>query len=324
LLIVSIFHIGSLPSRFGFVYTFSARIFYHLATATFLRYTIPMKKLRTKLIVYLVLIVLAVAVLAYAAHQTNPQNTTATTPLGTWWWNKNLDADEYLTFAADNDVTEIYFCDYSCGDATANIVEKAHAKNITVYLLAGEKEWLNDRQGLDTVIANYQTFQNTHDIKLAGIHLDIEPHQFDDFQANRATYLLQLVTIINENKTNYPDIKFDYDIPFWLDDEITYNGATKPTYQHILDTADRTFIMSYRDTAAKMQSVAQDEIDYATANHKTLFLGAETYSEEGDQVSYYEEGKTYMAEQLAELRQALPDNFGIAIHQIKTWHDLQD
>ena len=277
----------------------------------------PMKKFRHKIVLFLVLIIVGIGLFTFATH--SEQNTT---PLGTWWWNKDLDADEYLTFAANNKVTEIYFCDYDCGDATANIVEKAATKHIAVYVLAGEKEWLNDRSGLDAIIVNYQTFQNTHTTKLAGIHLDIEPHQFDDFQTNRAAYLLKLVTLINENKTKYPDIKFDYDIPFWLDDEITYNGTTKPTYQHIIDAADRTFLMSYRDTAEKMYDVSQDEITYAQENNKIIFLGAETCSEEGDQVSYLEEGKTYMNEQLTALRKKLPDTFGIAIHQIKTWQDL--
>ena len=278
-------------------------------------------RLKHRIFLYLILIVVGLSLVVYGTKHSSHKTTA---PLGVWWWSQSLDVDEYLTFAKDNGVTEIYYCDYSCGDNTATLVKKAAAKKIDVYVLAGEKEWLNDRQGLDDVIANYQKFQTKHSHKLAGIHLDIEPHQFSDFKTNRADYLLKLVTLINENKTKYPDIKFDYDIPFWLDDIIEYNGTSQETYKHIIDTADRTFLMSYCDTAQKMQDVSKEEIEYATAHNKILFLGAETYSEEGDQVSYYEEGKAYMQEQLAELRKALPDNFGIAIHQIKTWKDLQD
>ena len=46
----------------------------------------------------------------------NINNIVEKPPLGTWWWNKNLDIDEYLSFAKDNNVTEIYFCDYSLGN----------------------------------------------------------------------------------------------------------------------------------------------------------------------------------------------------------------
>lgn len=244
--------------------------------------------------------------------------------LGTWWWSKSLDVEQHIAFAKQNGVTEIYYCDYSFSDSVANFVEKVCKNDIKVYLLAGEKEWLEDRTDLDTLIENYIQFQNTHQYKFSGIHLDIEPHQFSDFAANRANYLYSLVELIYTNKNQYSQINFDYDIPFWLDDEIEFNGVTKEAYKHIVDYADRTFIMSYRDTAEKMFDVSVDEINYAKQNGKTVFLSAETYSEEGNQVSFYEEGKAYMLSELEKLRAMLPENFGIAIHNIKTWKLIKD
>ena len=242
--------------------------------------------------------------------------------LGTWWWSKNLNVDEYLSFAKQNNVTEIYYCDYSLDDSVSNFVEKVCKSGIKVYMLAGEKEWLEDRTDLDSLINKYIDFQNNHKYKFSGIHLDVEPHQFSDFQQNRSNYLYKLVDLINTNKTLYSQINFDYDIPFWLDDEIEYNGIVKEAYKHILDAADRTFIMSYRDTSEKMINVSIDEINYAKQNNRILFLSAETYSEEGDSVSYYEEGENYMMSELEKLRAELPENFGIAIHNIKSWESL--
>ena len=82
--------------------------------------------------------------------------------------------------------------------------------------------------------------------------------------------------------------------------------------------------MSYRDEATKMVDVSRDEIKYAKDNNKILFLSAETYSLEGNQVSYLEEGKTYMNDELNKLRDLIPDNFGIAIHNIKSWKELKN
>lgn len=244
--------------------------------------------------------------------------------LGTWWWDKNLNTDEYITFASQNKVTEIYYCNYDLDDNFINLAEKAIKKNIKTYLLAGEKEWLLDRTGLDNLVEKYIEFQNGHNNILAGIHLDIEPHQFDDFADNRANYLLKLVELIKTNKTKYPNICFDYDIPFWLDDQITFDGKTKETYKFVSDYANRTFVMSYRDTAEKMIDVSKEEIAYAKQNKKTLFLCAETYSEEGDNVSFLEEGKEYMMNELNKVRKEIPNNFGIAIHNIKSWKNLKN
>ena len=245
-------------------------------------------------------------------------------PFGTWWWNKNLDVDTYFNFAKDNDITEIYFCDYNLDGKIDDLLEKSSKNNINVYLLAGEKEWLNDRSGLDSVIETYINYNDNHDNKLSGIHLDIEPHQFKDFSDNRDTYLYKLIDLIKINKEKYNNIIFQYDIPFWLHDIITYNNQEKEAYKHIIDYADMTFIMSYRDTSDKMITVSIDEINYAKENNKILFLSAETYSEEGDQVSYMEEGKNYMYDELNKLRLSIPDNFGIAIHHIKSWYELDD
>ncbi len=244
--------------------------------------------------------------------------------LGTWWWNRNLDIDEYLNFAVSYNINEIYFCDYSLGDNLKKLLEKAYDYNIDIYLLAGEKEWLNDRSDLDTIINNYIEFQKNNEYKLAGIHLDIEPHQFSDFSANRANYLYKLIDIIKTNKELYNDINFDYDIPFWLDDDITYDNVNKKCYQHIIDYANRVFIMSYRDEANKMLDVSIDEINYAKDNNKILFLSAETYSLEGDQVSFLDEGKAYMLDELNKLRVLIPNNFGIAIHNIQSFKELKD
>ena len=245
-------------------------------------------------------------------------------PLGTWWWDKNLNIDDYLKFAVDNNVTEIYFCDYSLSDNLKDLLKKANKYDIDIYLLLGEKEWVNDRSGLDTIINNYIEFQKTNEYKLKGIHLDIEPHQFSDFSDNRTDYLYKLIDVVKTNKTLYKDILFDYDIAFWLDDLINYNSSNKEAYKHIIDYADRVFIMSYRDEATKMYDVSSDEINYASSLGKKIYLGAETYSLEGDNVSYLEEGKKYMYSELDKLRNLIPSDFGIAIHQIKTWKELKE
>lgn len=247
-----------------------------------------------------------------------------TEALGVWWWNSDL-PESYLDFAQDNGVTEIYYCDSTFDDDTLNFIKNANDRKIKVYFLAGEYQWLYDSNSLYKKIEQFREFQDANTkYNFEGIHLDIEPHQSPDFSENRALLLEKLISLVYDLSVDYSDIKFDYDIPFWIDDRISFNGKTLPAYAHIIDHADRTFIMSYRDTAEAIYDTAKDEIEYAASVGKPLVLGVETYSTEGDNVSFMEEGKKYMYDEIAKLKTMIPKNFGVSVHQIKTWYDLKD
>lgn len=246
-------------------------------------------------------------------------------PKGVWWWNSDLPAEQYLSFVKTQGINEIYYCNSSFTEETANFIKKAGRYGCKVYWLAGEYQWLTDCSGLVQNLERYQDYQTNHSTaQFAGIHLDIEPHQDPNFKTKRTELLINLVILVKTLKNNYPLITFDYDIPFWLDDELTIEGSTQPAYAHIIEAADRTFIMSYRDTASAIYDTAKEEIAFAVSKNKTIFLGVETYSKEGDHVSFQEEGKNYMNGELDKLRAKIPTNFGIAIHQIETWYDLKN
>lgn len=244
---------------------------------------------------------------------------------GVWWWSKNLDAETYLNYCLKNNVTEIYYCDTKLNDNTKSFLEKCHEKNIDVYMLDGDYRWLTDenkKQKLFEKLDNFVNFQNNNQIKFSGVHLDIEPHQAPNFKDNKKSLILNLIELVNELKQKYTDVKFDYDIPFWFDDEIMFNNTIKPAYAHIIDAANKVTIMSYRDSAKKIYDVASDEIEYAKGINKTLNLSVETSDVKENIVSFYEEGKDFLNTELEKLRQMLPENFGISIHHIKSWYEL--
>jgi hypothetical protein len=54
-------------------------------------------------------------------------------------------------------------------------------------------------------------------------------------------------------------------------------------------------------------------------------LGTELQSEKGDHVSYMEEGRRYLYEQLKLLKDMVNyPQAGVSIHHIKTWYELHD
>ncbi len=241
-----------------------------------------------------------------------------------WWWNDELSRETYLPFLEKNDVNEIYLCDSDFNENTNLFIKDANSKGIKVFYLAGEYKWIENPENLYKNIEKYKEFQSKYKNNFSGIHLDIEPHQHPEFSAKRKDLLLGLITLADNLKSTYKNITFDFDIPFWFDDEISFKNETKQAYKFMIDIADRIFVMSYRDTAQKIYSVAEDEINYATQTHKTLILSIETKENEDDFVTFFEEGKEKLNQEIKTLKEMLPTNFGISIHHVKSWYDLID
>ena len=239
-----------------------------------------------------------------------------------WWWDNRLD-ESYLDFAVAQGVNEIYYYASSFSDRISDFIRAASANGIKVYWLQGKYEWIEDYASLKAKLDEFKSFQNASEYKFAGIHFDIEPHQHPEFDERRAELITKFVELTFAVRRDYPDIYFAYDIPCWLDDEITLNGVTRPAYEFIIDNADRVTLMSYRDSCEGVLKFAEDEINYALSAGKVLNLGVET-GEEEDIVTFYEEGAEYMNGQLDLLCETAPEGFGIAVHHIRSWCELTE
>lgn len=240
-----------------------------------------------------------------------------------WWWDNRIDSTTYIDFAEDNNINEIYYYSSSLDDKTNSFIEQANSKNIKVYWLIGEYEWIEDNSLLDEKFVKYIAYQNEYKNKFEGIHIDIEPHQHPEFKLRRQELITKYVELVIALNKKYKDIKLEYDIPFWLDDKVTIDSITKPAYEFVIDNSSKVTVMSYRDSAEKIYDVAKEEIEYAKVNNKTLNLSVETSQNEDDIVTFYEEGKDYMMNELSKLRDMIPKNFGIAIHHIKSFYELK-
>ena len=289
-----------------------------------------MKKKIFILLLVVSLIILSVVSIVFIFRKDNENNNTPNKDdgkdiMGVWWWNSHLDSDIYLTFAKENGINEIYYCSSEFGEETSSFIDSANKLGIDVYWLQGEYQWLDDATPLLNKIEKYRKYQTDYpNSKFSGIHLDIEPHQNPDFQNSRGDLILKLIELADLLKENYDDISFDYDIPFWLDDVITYKNVSCQAYKHIIDIADRVFVMSYRDSADSIIDIASEELDYAESIGKKIILSVECSSEEGDKVSFAEEGRIVLKEELIKLKQILKDKIGLSVHHIKSWYDMKE
>ncbi len=246
--------------------------------------------------------------------------------LGVWCWDEDV-GEEYLNFAMQQGVNEIYYCAESFGENNKTFIKKAKALGMKVYWLCGRCEWIESPEQFDAQMAKYLKFnQENPSLSYAGVHMDVEPHQFDDFHEKRAYYIEKYIDFVEDVTKKYSNINFDFDIPFWLDDEVSKNGETKEAYKFVIDLAQRVFVMSYRDTAEKIYSVGKEELEYATQNNKYIFLCVDTkdLGTEQNQVTFYEEGKKVLKEELKKLKSLTQQAHGISVHHLKSWYELKN
>lgn len=270
-------------------------------------------------------LLIAIISIAFIFIKDDKNNNEKKDIMGVWWWNSDLDTELYLTFANGNGINEIYFCSSEFGEKTSTFIDTANKLGIEVYWLQGEYQWLDDYGALLSKIEKYRQYQIEYpNSKFSGIHLDIEPHQNPDFDNRREDLILKLIELADFLDETYTDIAFDYDIPFWFDDNIIYKNSNRPAYKHIIDMADRVFVMSYRDTADSIIDIAKDELDYAQSLGKRLMLSVECSSSEGDNISFAEEGRNVLKEELVKLKQMYNDSIGLAVHHIKSFYNMKE
>ena len=283
--------------------------------------------MKKKLIILFTTLTIVVASIVTAFILINNNRDTDTKPpqptFGVWWWSDSLDKNTNLNFAKGNGINEIYYCSDDFDENTANFIKSSNDLGIKVYWLAGEYQWLDDATNLHEQISWYIDFQNTYNYDFSGIHLDIEPHQTPDFDERRSELITNLALLARDLKIQYPNISFDYDVPFWLEDVININDVEKPAYEFMIDFSDRVFLLSYRDTYEGIYNVAKDEIDYALSVNKKIILSVETQEGEADKVTFFEEGKQVMNAVLKELKEKQPKNVEYSIHHMKSWYNLK-
>lgn len=272
----------------------------------------------------------------YFTYDTDQKNGS----LGVWWWDcrTGIGEDKYkprLDFLQNNHVTEIYLWvnpSQMSNDNLANFVREAGARGMRVAWLSGDASWIReDNTGFETFFSQFKAYQDqaADDAKFYGIHLDVEPHQLGISDENWQLYA-NLVLRATAAAHEYGTV-IEWDIPFWLDDkQVTANDSTVRLLDLLAENSDTLCLMAYRDTAAAILSVSEQEIPLGTTYNCKIVLGVETYSREGEYVSFLEDGKAAMYDALAAVltdlsgRSTLDAGYGCAVHFIENWMKLKN
>ena len=259
----------------------------------------------------------------------------------TWWWhgpdaNSPETYSEKLEFLASNGVDEVFFCvdPKTETKALGAFVRALRQRGMRVSWLAGDVSWIYPgKLGFDETYQRFIAYQRQApaDERFDAFHLDVEPHA-DRQLTDTRKWQLYADLVMRATATAHRDgERIEWDIPFWLDNlRVDYGSRTNaPLLDVVMDNSDGVCLMSYRDTAAAMLDTGKTELAMAAGRRCRVLLGAETgETGEGDFVSYYEEGKARMREQLDLVLQALgksklPTGGGVAVHHVGSWMKLK-
>jgi hypothetical protein len=164
------------------------------------------------------------------------------------------DNDALLGYLRRNSIERVFL---SLGGATGtekarDFFRRAGEADVAVQLMIGSNVLVypRNRDRLDTLVRAAQT------LGAEGVHLDVEPHTFDDWDERRAFYLDRYVEMLREARrlTREASLKLSVSLPVFYDEE---------TLQTIFPLTDGVNLMAYQ----------HDDVDYVvrkTAEERAL------------------------------------------------------
>ncbi|TCN23955.1 amidase [Mesobacillus foraminis] len=253
----------------------------------------------------------------------------------TWLWNPWMMVDDEagtLAFLESKNVNKVYLqIDRDIPQSVyRSFIEKASAKGMKVYALDGAPNWVapNGYLSLDQLVNWIKTYQNGSSPlqRFTGIHLDVEPYLYSGWSSKQAATVKTYQALLLKAKSSAAslNIPLEADLPFWFD-EISY----KNTYgkgilaEWVIANTSGVTIMAYRDSAPMIIELVKNEVGYAGKYNKKLVIGVETgQTNEGNMISFFEEGEAYLDQELEKVKSfyaGTPGYSGIAVHHVGSW-----
>jgi len=292
---------------------------------------------KIKLIRIAVVCLLLTAILTGFTSQDTPRK-------GTWLWQSNLivtESDEILSFAKKHGVNLLYLKIDPTKKVTyyQPFIKKARAAGIEIEALGGKASWgwkENRSQIIQLVdwVINYNKAVATSET-ISGIHLDIEPYILAEWKNEQQNELMKqwmdnVVAYVDYIKKN-SSLLITCDIPFWLDKTPIPNDPKTSISRWLISKHDSVTVMAYRDRAEgsnSISSIVPPVMTAADALGKKVLIGVETkISNEGDFVTFYEEGNAHMEKELNKLPKLLASYSsynGVVVHSYEYWKILKE
>ncbi len=248
--------------------------------------------------------------------------------------------DDYLDIAAladgatKNTKKTAYF------DAIASFIALAQSKGIAVDVEGGARDWAQsaNRWKGYALIAAVKEYNGTHpQVKIHGLQYDVEPYLLQNYETDKATVLREYLEFIDGSVAlaTSMDGAFSIVIPHFYDDtqawtpQITFNGKTNYTYNHLLDILEKKpkstmLIMAYRnyfEGDGGTRQIANVEIQEASQSQYStrIIVAQETGNVSPAYVTFYGFSKSDFLNNLSTIYSAFQNTQGfggVAVHYI--------
>ncbi|KOS62573.1 amidase [Lysinibacillus sp. FJAT-14222] len=257
----------------------------------------------------------------------------------TWLWDTTKiveDESGVLSFLESKHVNKLYLQINNdiASSYYKSFIDQASAKGIKVYALDGAASWVSAEgyQMQDQLFDWLHTYNENAAAteQFSGVHLDVEPYLNSGWSSNQVKTIESYQALLTRAKENTDQLQLplEVDMPFWFD-EIKYNNQFGQGLlaEWVIDQVESVSIMAYRDAAKDIIKIVEHEINYAQKVNKSIVIGVETgASDEGQNITFYDDGESYMNKQLAQVHKnyAKKTSYnGFAIHHVDSWMNMQ-
>ena len=192
---------------------------------------------------------------------------------GTFNKTENSDIIDFLESESISSVL-LSFSQSLHKEKTLDFMSRAKRKQINIVFMKSKKEWLSK----DRRKAILQEISELEKYSPAGLHLDIEPHLFDNWRENNYAILDEYIKMLHYIRKNYQG-ELSVSIPVMYPDRIL---------QDIYKIADKVYIMAYgRTNMKKLTEKVKEELGYGIQK-SVIGVSCRDFENEHDFENYIE------------------------------------
>jgi len=234
-----------------------------------------------------------------------------------WSWDSPTELRDYVLAS---DLRRVYlYCEGGFSPRVRETIAVLSGAGVRVEALAGEPIWaVGRRDWMLEFIAKARRYQRetARSTRLAGIHLDVEPHALAVWDHHERRTARAFVRSLRVAERAAGPLPVTADLAFWFDG-VKLGGGRGALSVAALRAVDKVAVMAYRDEADDVISVSRDEVRQAARLRKRVIVGVDTGDSSPEYVTFAEEGQALLVAATAAIRAGYansPGFGGIAVH----------